>query len=116
MNSDNSHKQLILIKLIHTGIWLVLTPIVLYVLWSGITGNITIYSWLAVLTIVAEGLVLLMFKGSCPLTVVAKRYSNSTKDNFDIFLPNWLAKYNKTIFTSLYIVGLLLMLYRELMK
>jgi hypothetical protein len=94
----------------------VLTPIVLYVLWSGITGNITIYSWLAVLTIVAEGLVLLMFKGSCPLTVVAKRYSNSTKDNFDIFLPNWLAKYNKTIFTSLYIVGLLLMLYRELMK
>jgi hypothetical protein len=94
----------------------VLAPIVLYVLWSGITGNITIYSWLAVLTIVAEGLVLLMFKGSCPLTVVAKRYSNSTKDNFDIFLPNWLAKYNKTIFTSLYIVGLLLMLYRELMK
>lgn len=113
---DNPQKQLLKIKLIHTGIWLVLAPVVLYVLWSGITGNVTVYSWIAVGAIVMEGLLLLLFKGSCPLTVMARRYSDSTKDNFDIFLPNWLARHNKTIFTSLFVVGLLLMVYRELKK
>ncbi len=112
---SNPQKQLFRIKLIHTAIWLVLAPVVLYVLWSGITGNVTIYSWLAVAAIIIEGGVLLLFKGSCPLTVMARRYSDSTKDNFDIFLPNWLAKYNKTIFTSLFAIGLILMLYRELL-
>ncbi|MBS1773667.1 MAG: hypothetical protein JST82_12475 [Bacteroidetes bacterium] len=113
---DNSQKQLFKIKLLHTAIWLVLAPIVLYVLWCGVTGNITVYSWLATAAIIIEGLVLLLFKGSCPLTVMARRYSDSTKDNFDIFLPNWLAKYNKIIFTSIFVVGLALMVYREFMK
>ncbi|MFT7189365.1 MAG: hypothetical protein ACI9AV_002644, partial [Sediminicola sp.] len=36
------------------------------------------------------------------------------KDNFDIFLPNWLAKYNKVIFTTLFIIGLGLVLIRIL--
>lgn len=101
------------VKLIHTAIWLVLAPVVLYVLWSGVTGHITIYSWIAALAIVVEGVVLLLFKGSCPLTVVARKYSDSDKDNFDIYLPNWLARYNKLIFGSLYGVGLVLMLYRH---
>lgn len=113
---DNAQKQLLKIKLLHTAIWLVLAPVVLYVLWSGFTGHVTIYSWLAVAAIIIEGLVLLLFKGSCPLTVMARRYSDSTKDNFDIFLPNWLARHNKTIFTSLFVVGLILMVYREFKK
>ena len=113
---DNSQKQLFKIKLVHTAIWLVLAPVVLYVLYSGVAGNVTVYSWLAVAAIILEGLVLLIFKGSCPLTVVARRYSDSTKANFDIFLPNWLARHNKTIFTSIFIVGLILMLYRQFMK
>jgi hypothetical protein len=37
---------------------------------------------------VTEGIVLLIFKMRCPLTVIAMRYSDSNKDNFDIFLPN----------------------------
>jgi len=48
-----------------------------------------------------EGIVLLIYKNSCPLTVWARQYSNSTRDNFDIYIPNWLARYNKTIFSGL---------------
>lgn len=59
-----------------------------------------------------EGIVLLVFKMFCPLTLFAKKYSNSEKANFDIFLPNWLAKNNKLIFTIIYIIGLLLVLMR----
>jgi hypothetical protein len=40
------------------------------------------------------------FKTMAFITVIARKYSDSTKDNFDIFLPNWLAKYNKLIYTS----------------
>jgi len=51
-------------------------------------------------------------KKHCPLTVLARKYSDSTKDNFDIFLPNWLARYNKLIYTSFFVVILLILLYR----
>ena len=104
-----------MIKLVHTAIWLVLGSTVMYVLWSGISGHISVWSWWAVGAIIIEGLVLLLFGGSCPLTVVARRYSDSSKDNFDIFLPNWLARHNKTIFTSLFVVGLVLMVVRKYM-
>ncbi len=34
--------------------------------------------------------------------------------NFDIFLPNWLARHNKTIFTSIYLIGVIIVLFRVL--
>jgi hypothetical protein len=43
----------------------------------------------------------------CPLTRVAARYSDDQRDNFDIYLPLWLARYNKLIFGGLFIAGLL---------
>lgn len=52
------------------------------------------------------------FGMSCPLTVMARRYSDSSKDNFDIYLPEWLAKYNKQIFTTIYLLGLVAVIYR----
>ncbi|HEU5289339.1 MAG TPA: hypothetical protein VFU05_01775 [Cyclobacteriaceae bacterium] len=104
-------KNPIFIKSIHTAIWVLFVGVICFVLWSGITSNITVYSWLAAAAILAEGIVLAIFKGNCPLTVVARKYSNSTKENFDIYLPNWLAKYNKLIFTTIYAFGLLLMLF-----
>lgn len=109
----NTTHRLLLIKLLHTLIWVVLGGMVVYVLYSGVTGRITQYSWWAAGIIVAEGLVLLLFKGSCPLTVMARRYSDSARHNFDIFLPEWLAQYNKLIFTTLFVIGLVLMLIRN---
>ena len=35
---------------------------------------------------------------ACPLTIVARRYSDSQLPNFDIYLPIWLARYNKHIY------------------
>ena len=32
---------------------------------------------------------------------MARKYSDSTKANFDIYLPEWLAKYNKEIYTTI---------------
>jgi len=102
--------KLILIKSIHTLVWIIFVAIIAFILWSGITSNISVYSWLAVASVFVETLVLVIFKGSCPLTKVARRYSDSFNENFDIYLPNWLAKYNKLIFGTLFFIGLVLML------
>ena len=107
--------MLFLIKVIHTLIWLVMAAVVLFVLSSGLTGIITIYSWVAVAIVFGEGIILLLFKGSCPLTIMARRYSRSMRNNFDIFLPEWLAKYNKQIFSTLFAIGVSLMLLRQLL-
>lgn len=42
----------------------------------------------------------------CPLTDVAARYTTERVDNFDIYLPVWLARWNKVIFGTIYAVEL----------
>ena len=100
------------IKLLHTLIWVFFVGVIFYVLFSGITGKINTYTWVGIALVILEGVVLLIFKMFCPLTILARKHSDSTKDNFDIFLPNWLAKNNKLIFTTLYLIGLALVLVR----
>ena len=106
------NKPLVAIKLLHTIVWFVLASATVYVFYSGLSGHITVYTWVAIAMIILEGAVLLLFKWSCPLTVVARKYSDLERDNFDIYLPNWLAKYNKVIFTTIFLVGLVLVLFR----
>jgi hypothetical protein len=62
--------------------------------------------------VIVEGIVLMLCNMFCPLTIIARKYSNSKKDNFDIFLPNWLARHNKIIFTTIYLIGVLIVLFR----
>ncbi len=107
--------MLILIKSFHTLIWLVFVACIGFILWSGFTGHVSIWSWWAVGAIVAEGGVLLAFKGYCPLTVLARKYSDAQKPNFDIYLPEWLAQYNKPIFGTLFIIGLVALIIRTCM-
>ena len=70
-------------------------------LYAVISNKLDIWLWIGYGLFILEGIVLLVFKFFCPLTIIARKYSNSTKENFDIYLPNWLAKYNKLIYTSI---------------
>ena len=106
--------KLLAIKIIHTLIWLFFVILIFYVLYSGITDTVNITTWIAIGLVIGEGVVLLIFKMFCPLTILARNYSDSQEANFDIFLPNWLAKYNKQIFTSLFVLGLIIVLFRVL--
>jgi hypothetical protein len=51
--------------------------------------------------------VLVANRMSCPLTGVAARFTADRDPNFDIYLPRWLAQYNKQIFGPLYAGGVL---------
>src|SRR5262245_14072441 len=106
------NRPLVAVKLLHTIIWFVLAGATVFVFYSGLVNHVTVLTWVAIGMIIIEGAVLLFFKWSCPLTIIARKYSDSERDNFDIYLPNWLAKYNKLIFTTIFLVGLVLVLFR----
>jgi len=101
--------KLATIKIIHTIIWLLFTATFFYMSYAVIANKIDKYVWMGIAFFSLEIIVLLIFKNNCPLTIIARKYSNSAKDNFDIYLPNWLARYNKliySVFAFLFICGL----------
>ncbi|MBP2282794.1 hypothetical protein H4V97_001112 [Flavobacterium sp. CG_23.5] len=104
--------KLTIIKIIHTVIWVFFNVVLFYLLYSVLINKIDKWVWICIGLILMEGLVLLLFKRMCPITVIARKYSDSTKDNFDIFLPNWLAKHNKLIYTTFFVPILILLIYR----
>ena len=61
--------------------------------------------------ILAECGVLALNKGRCPLTNLAARFTEDRADNFDIYLPDWLARHNKAIFGTLFVVNELIVLW-----
>lgn len=111
LNLDAPNK-LLLIKLVHTLIWAFFVSVIGYILYAGISNEVGTPVWIAIGLIVFEGIVLLMNKGKCPLTPLAAQYTNNTDDNFDIFLPKWLARNNKIIFSLIYFLGVALVIYR----
>ncbi len=108
----NDSLKLNLIKLVHTLIWVFFNVVIFYLLYAVLANKIDKWVWICLGLIVLEGLILLIFKAVCPITLLARKYSGSQKENFDIFLPNWLAKYNKQIYTTIVLVAILILVYR----
>ncbi|MFN5169827.1 MAG: hypothetical protein ACK5DD_09390 [Cyclobacteriaceae bacterium] len=107
----NSQK-LELIKIIHTLVWVFFNVVIFYMLYAVLTNQLTVWLWVGYGLIVLESLTLLAFRLYCPLTVLARQYSDSTRDNFDIYLPNWLARHNKTIYSIIMLVIMVLTVWR----
>ncbi len=109
---ENSMTKLLLVKIVHTIVWLFFNLVLLYLFYAVITDRIDLWVWICVGLFALEGLILLLFKNMCPLTVIARKFSDSKKDNFDIFLPNWLARHNKLIYSVLLGICIALLIYR----
>jgi hypothetical protein len=97
------------IKLLHTLIWAFLTASILAL---PVLGVLRRFRWAAILTgiVLLECGVLAFHGGRCPLSDLAARFTDDRAPNFDIFLPNWLAQHNKTIFGLLFVAGELVVL------
>lgn len=109
-----SETKLTLIKITHTLIWLFFNFVIFYMLYAVVVNKLDVRLWLGYGIIFLEGITLLIFKSFCPVTLLARNYSNSTKDNFDIYLPNWLAKNNKLIYTLILTVVIFITAYQLL--
>jgi hypothetical protein len=101
---------LIAIKLVHTLLWAILAGATLVLPVMAVLGR---FDWVLALTILMlmECGILLLNGWRCPLTNLAAHFTNERSDNFDIYLPRWLAHWNKTIFGSLFLVGELIALW-----
>jgi len=94
------------VKVVHTLAWAI---------FAGCIVALPVAAWrrridVAVLLIgivLVEVLILLANRFRCPLTAVAARYTQDRSDNFDIYLPVFVARYNKQIFGTLFVAGIL---------
>lgn len=92
------------VKVIHTVVWAFFAGCILAIPVYAANGNLHLAG--ALIAIVAiEVAIILINRWRCPLTNVAARYTDDRRDNFDIYLPLWLARHNKTIFGALYAAG-----------
>ncbi|MEH6957806.1 hypothetical protein [Neobacillus drentensis] len=105
-------KKLFYIKLLHTIIWFFYVLVIFYIFYTGVFNKVNIYTWTSIGLVIFEGIILMIFKGKCPLTVLGYKYTINPQVGFDIFLPRWLAKHNKMIFGTIFAVGTLLVLFR----
>ena len=92
------------IKLAHTVVWALLAGCIVAIPVAGLARR---FDWAAVLSaiVLAECAVLALNGMRCPLTNLAARYTRDRAANFDIYLPEWLARNNKTVFGALFVAG-----------
>ena len=103
---------LLQIKIVHTFACLVLSGCVMLVFYSGASNRISIWTWVGISMIVAEGIALASCGGKCPLTVLAERRGALQPGVADIFLPKWFADRIFPICGSTFLVGCLLVAWR----
>lgn len=99
------------IKVVHTVVWSILAACIIAIpafAWAEMYRHVL---WLTGIVVV-EIFVLALNRWQCPLTMVAAQYTDDRRDNFDIYLPEWLARHNKLIFGSLFVVGQAFVLFR----
>lgn len=106
----NTSQKLTLVKSIHTAIWVFFNLVLIYLYYAVLTDQVGFLFWIGIGLFGLEMLVLLLYRWHCPLTFVARRYSDSPMDNFDIYLPLWLARHNKSIYSALLLSLLVLYL------
>lgn len=105
--------MLVAIKLLHTAIWLFFAGCIVAI---PVAGAFRQFYWAGVLSclVLMECAVLALNRGQCPLTRLAGRYTEARTENFDIYLPRWLARNNKAIFGTLFAISELFVLGRYL--
>ncbi len=103
-------RRLIAIRTAHTVVW---------AFFAGCVFAAPVFSWkrehgtaaLLLALVFVEVLVLLVNRRRCPMTDLAARYTEDRRANFDIYLPEWLARHNQTIFGTLYLADVLFALF-----
>jgi hypothetical protein len=107
-------RNLKIVKLLHTLIWIIMTVAILHVVYVGLTGELSSLLVISLPLVSLECVVLLTNRGECPLRNVAAGLTQERHDGFDIYIPGWLARYNVPICGGLFTIGLILVIVRIL--
>ena len=98
------NRPLVALKILHTLVWILMVTAIICIPASALCRQ---YKWSASLSLVVWGecAVLLLNRGRCPMSDWARHYAPENSANFDIYLPEWLARHNKTIFGTVFLLG-----------
>jgi len=113
MTTTSPERALRAIRLLHTGVWVFFVACIAAIPLNALAGRL-IVAWIFIAVVFGEVLVLVFNGWRCPLTDVASQYTEDRPDNFDIYLPEWLARHNKLIFGALYVAGIVVTLAKSL--
>lgn len=105
--TSRSHaRRLVAIKLLHTVVWAFFVASIVAI---PVSAWLRRFDWAlgCAAVVMGEVLVLAFNQLRCPLTAVAARYTIDRRANFDIYLPEWIARRNKEVFGPLFVAGLL---------
>lgn len=103
---------LMLIRTVHTLIYLVMAVATFVLVYAGITGASGAWLWTALVLLGIEVVVYVGNGMRCPLTALAVRYGAETGYVFDTFLPERATRYTFNFFGSVMAVGLVLLILR----
>lgn len=101
----NDAVKLRAIRLVHTIVWAIFAISIFAIPVCAWTERFVAAFFLIGLVLV-ECIVLAANGMRCPLTDIAARYTTDRSENFDIYLPLWLARWNKHLFGWLYLAGI----------
>lgn len=97
-------EQLKRIRLLHTIIWAIFVAAIFAIVPAAATGHFNLAAGFSLL-VWGEVAVLVANGWRCPLTGIAERHGSNQAANFDIYLPEWLARWNKLIFGCLFVAA-----------
>ena len=103
------NNKVFVIKFIHSIIFYFIVLCLFYILYCAIVKN---YNWtllVALGAIFLEGLILLLYRWQCPLTILAQKYGDEKGTVTDILLPTWLVPHTFKIFTVVFSLALVLL-------
>jgi len=101
------------IKMGHTAVWALFVACIFAIPLCTAKSHLGLATAFAAV-VACEVVVLVLNRMRCPLTAVAARYTDDRRANFDIYLPEWLARNNKLIFGISYALAVLFLLLRWL--
>jgi hypothetical protein len=106
------YRSIKLVKVVHTVAFYMMSTALLVMVYEVVLDRITWITWNAAGLFLAEGIVLLLNRGRCPMTSMAERLGASSGQITDLFLPKWFADQIFKVYGVLFVASLALLFIR----
>ena len=106
------YRSIKLVKVVHTVAFHMMSAVLLMMVYEVVVDRITWITWNAAGLFLAEGIVLVLNRGRCPLTSMAERLGASSGQITDLFLPKWFADQIFKVYGAVFVASLALLAIR----
>jgi hypothetical protein len=106
------YRSIKLVKVVHTVAFYLMSIVLMVMVYEVVVDRITWITWNAAGLFLAEGIVLLLNGGRCPLTRMAEQLGASSGQITDLFLPKWFADQIFKVYGVVFVASLTLLLIR----